>query len=127
MSTGLRAWLGRAVGAGESYAAWTRRDALRRWGIVALVVLLFVAIAVGGYAIGASQVSDVDSARQAGIKAGQKRGAATGSREGYAKAFHSAREHAFGPAYRDAYRAAYLDAFDRADLAAPGHIPVSGP
>jgi hypothetical protein len=46
---------------------------------------------------------------------------------GYGKAFRSAREQAFGPAYRDAYRAAYLDAFDRADLAPPGHVPVSGP
>ena len=127
VSTDVRAWLGGVVGTGDGYAAWTRRNALRRWGLVALVLLAFVAIAIGGYAIGASQVGDGDSARQAGADAGEQRGAALGTREGYGKAFRSAREQAFGPAYRDAYRAAYLGAFDRADLAAPGHVPVSGP
>ena len=55
VSTDVRAWLGGVVGSGDGYAAWTRRNALRRWGLVALVLLAFVAIAIGGYAIGASQ------------------------------------------------------------------------
>jgi hypothetical protein len=127
VSTDVRAWLGGVVGSGDGYAAWTRRNALRRWGLVALVLLGFVAIAIGGYAIGASQVGDVDSARQAGMEAGEQRGSAVGTREGYGKAFRAAREQAFEPAYRDAYRSAYLGEFDQADLSAPGHVPVSGP
>ena len=60
VSTDVRAWLGGVVGSGDGYAVWTRRNALRRWGLVALVLLAFVAIAIGGYAIGASQAGDVD-------------------------------------------------------------------
>ena len=30
-------------------------------------------------------------------------------------------------AYHDAYRTAYLDAFEKADLAAPSRVKVSGP
>ena len=119
-----RARLGGVVGSGDGYAAFTRRRALRQWGIALAVIVGFVATGVAGYAIGASQVGDVDSAQQAGIVAGAQRGTAEGTREGYQSAFKPARERAYDKAYDEAYVAAYREAFERADLAAPTHVKV---
>ena len=115
------------VGSGDGYAAFTRRRALRRWGIATAVIVGFVVAGVAGYAIGATQVSDADSAQQAGMDAGAQRGTAVGTREGYASTFKPARERAYDKAYDAAYVTAYRDAFEQADLAVPQHVKVSGP
>ena len=122
-----RAWLGRMVGAGDGYAAFVRRRALGQWALAAAVIVGFVATGVAGYAIGAAQVGDVDSAQEAGTVAGAQRGTAVGRREGYASTFKPARERAYDKAYDEAYITAYREAFGRADLAAPDHVKVSGP
>lgn len=124
---GGRARLGGFVGAGDGYAAFARRRLLRHWALLLPVIVGFIAVAVAGYAIGAAQHGDADSAREAGTIAGEVRGAAVGALEGYPDAYRSARRHGFDAAYREAYSAAYRDAFERADLAAPSQVQVSGP
>ena len=124
----VRARLGGVFGSGDGYASFTRRRALRQWGIAAAVIIGFVATGVAGYAIGAAQVGDVDSAQQAGMVAGTEKGTAVGTREGFASTFKPARERAFDKAYDQAYVTAYRDAFERADLAVPSQVKVvSGP
>ena len=44
------------VGSGDGYAAFTRRRALRRWGVATAVIVGFVVAGVAGYAIGSAQV-----------------------------------------------------------------------
>ena len=66
----MRDWLGGIVGSGEGYASFVRRRALRRWALISAAIIGLVAIAVVGYAIGASQVDDAASARQEGMTAG---------------------------------------------------------
>lgn len=122
-----RARLNDVVGVGDGYAASTRRRLLRHWALVLPLVVVFVAVAIGGYSLGASQRSDADRARQAGTIAGEVRGRAVGTIEGYPSAFRSARRHAYHVAYREAYRSAYRSAFERADLTAPRRVEVSGP
>ena len=123
----VRAWLGSTVGSGDGYRSAGRRHVLRQWALASAAIVGFVAIGVGGYAIGASQVGDADTAYRAGMTAGEQRGKAVGTREGYASAFKPARERAYDAAYNEAYRTAYRDAFEKADLAAPRHVKVSGP
>jgi hypothetical protein len=123
----VQAWLGSIVGSGDGYASTVRRRVLRQWALALAAVVGFVAIGVGGYAIGASQVRDADTAHQAGMTAGEQRGTAVGVREGYASAFRPARQRAYDAAYHEAYRTAYRDAFETADLAAPRRVKVSGP
>lgn len=100
---------------------------LRQWALVSAAIIGFVAVGIGGYAIGASQVGDADSAQQAGMAAGEQRGKAVGARKGYESAFRSARRDAYASAYRGGYRTAYRDAFQRAGLAKPSNVKVSGP
>lgn len=123
----VRAWLGGLVGSGDSYPAFVRRQKLRQFASVATVIAGLIAIGLGGYAIGASQVGDAGSAQQEGADAGEERGAAVGAREGYESAFRSARKRAFEQAYDQAYAAAYREAFESSDLAAPRQVKVSGP
>ncbi len=125
----VRARLGNFVGSGDGYwyTSIVRRRILRQWALASAVIVGFVAIGVGGYAIGASQVGDADTAYQAGATAGEQRGTEVGTREGYASAFRPARKRAYDAAYHEAYRTAYLEAFERADIAAPRRVKVSGP
>lgn len=125
--TNVRAWLGSVAGSGDGYRAFARRRVLRRLAFALAAIVVFVGIGVGGYAIGASQVGEIDTARQVGMTAGEARGTAVGTREGYASTFRSAREHAYDVAYRDAYGTAYRHAFERAGLPAPRHVKVPGP
>ena len=48
----LRARFAGVVGLGDGYAAFTRRRALRRWGIATAVIVGFVVAGVAGYALG---------------------------------------------------------------------------
>jgi hypothetical protein len=104
-----------------------RRDLVRRGALLLAAVLAVVAIGAAGYSVGASQVSDADTAYESGADAGEQRGTAVGSRRGYRSAFRRARERAFDAAYVDAYRTAYREAFESADFAAPSRVKVSGP
>lgn len=89
--------------------------------------MCLVVIGSVGFAIGRSQVTDAESARQTGIVAGEQRGAEIGKHDGYVQAFKPARERAYRLAYREAYRKAYAEAFAEADLSTPRNIVVSGP
>lgn len=126
----LRARIGNTVGSGPGAerpygARILRLDRRRALALAALVAL--IAVGIGGYAIGASQVVDVGEAEHAGMVEGQERGTPVGAREGYASAFASARERTFEAAYREAYRRAYLAEFEKADLAAPRRVVVRSP
>ena len=121
---GVRDRFAGLVGSGDGYAAFTRRRALRNWGIATAVIVGFIAAGVAGYAIGAAQVGDADSAQQEGMAAGEERGTAVGTREGYASTFRPARKRAYDKAYDEAYTAAYRDAFERTGVAVPSHVQV---
>lgn len=99
----------------------------RRWRALAAGIVCLVVIGSVGFAIGRSQVTDAESARQTGIVAGEQRGAEIGKHDGYVQAFKPARERAYRLAYRAAYRKAYAEAFAEADLSTPRNIVVSGP
>lgn len=111
----------------SGHLALEDRRVRRRLALVSAAIAGSLAIGVGGYAVGASQVSDADDARQAGMVAGEQVGSAVGAREGFERAFRPARKRAYGEAYREAYRAAYRRAFEQADLSSPRRVRVSGP
>ncbi len=115
------------MGSGDGYSAYLRRRAIRGWVPALAAIIGFVGVAMGGYAIGSSQVGDADAAWQAGRALGEQRGTAVGTREGYAGAFKSARDQAYDAAYREAYAAAYVLAFQRGGLDPPRRVKVSGP
>ena len=124
---GYTAWRDKVLGVGDGFEAFERRRRIRRLGIAVAVLAVGLAIGVGGYAIGVSQVVDADQAHEVGLDTGRVQGAAVGAREGYAKAFRSARRDAFEPAYRESYRSSYLEEFANADLSAPSKVEVRGP
>ena len=124
---GLSAWRDKVLGVGDGFEAFERRRRIRRLGIAVPALAVGLAIGVGGYAIGVSQVVDADQAQEAGFEAGRVQGTAVGARDGYAEAFRSARRDAFEPAYRESYRSAYLEEFAEADLPAPDDVEVRGP
>ncbi len=99
----------------------------RHWRVIAGAAAGLVLIAVVGYAIGSSRVSDAATAREAGITAGERRGEKSGANQGYERAFKPARERSYRLAYRRAYRAAYASAMEDAGLSAPRLIKVTAP
>ena len=126
----LRSRLGNMVasrrGAERYHGLDIEPSAHRRRALALAATVGLVAIGVTGYAIGASKGVEVGAAERAGMAAGEQRGIAEGAREGYASAFKPARERAYDAAYRKAYRTAYRDEFEKADLAAPGSVPLRG-
>jgi hypothetical protein len=99
----------------------------RRIGFTLAAIAAFVAIAVGGYLLGASQEVDLGAAEQAAMTEGEQRGTATGTRDGFRSTFKPARERAYEIAYRTAFRKAYRREFEQADLPVPSRVPVSRP
>ena len=124
---GYSAWRDKVLGTGDGYEAFERRRRLRRLAIAIPVLLVGLAIGIGGFAIGQSQVVDADQAQEKGFEAGREQGIEVGAREGYDEAFRSARRDAFAAAYGDSYRSAYLAEFAAADLPAPENVEVPEP
>ncbi len=122
-----RAWPKSIPWRSGGYAALENRRLRRRLALVLAGIAGALAIGAGGYAVGASQVSDADDARRAGKIAGEQVGAAVGVREGFTRAFRPARKRAYEESYSEAYRTAYRRAFEKADLSPPRRVRVSGP
>ena len=124
---GYSAWRDKVLGIGDGFEAFERRRRIRRLKIAVPALAVGLAIGVGGFAIGGSQVVDADQAQEEGFEAGREQGMAVGTREGRVEAFRSSRRDAFESAYRKSYRSAYLEEFADADLPAPDEVEVHGP
>lgn len=102
----------------------TRSPRQRRLALAAVLSLLVLAAAVGGYLVGSASDADVEPARPL-IGAAEAQSAPTvGSAEDRARAFKAGRERGFAAVYPKAYRSAYVKEFRKAGLGAPAKVRV---
>jgi hypothetical protein len=72
--------------------------------MVATILAVGLATAVGGYAIGASRGADLDGARLAGERDGAHVGGVQGSKRGYDAGFKAAKRQATRRSYRSSFQ-----------------------
>lgn len=102
----------------------TRSPRQRRLALAAVLSLLVLAAAAGGYLIGSASDPDVEPAGPP-VGAAEAQSAPTvGSAADRAPAFKAGRERGFAAAYPKAYRRAYLKQFREAGLGAPAKVRV---
>ena len=99
---------------------WTLRSA---WAACSLI-LVALALGVGGYLVGSSTGADLEAARNQGLAAGVQIGAKAGDRRGYVSGYELGKRQGYGGAYREAFRTAYQAAFREVGLSAPNFTDI---
>lgn len=102
----------------------TRSPRQRRLVLAAVLSLLVLGAAAGGYLIGSASDADVEPARPPIGAAEAQIDPTVASAEDRARAFKAGRERGFSAAYPKAYRSAYVKEFREAGLGAPGKVRV---
>jgi hypothetical protein len=99
----------------EDPGRWT----LRSVSAACSLVLVVLALGLGGYIVGSKSGEDLDAARAEGVAVGQLTGAKAGDRQGYRSGYELGERQGYGGGYREAFRTAYQAAFRDAGLDAP--------
>jgi hypothetical protein len=97
----------------------------RRQFLVGLgLLVVVVALGVGGYLFGRSTGEDLDAARAHGTALGQTEGSAKGASEGFTAGRKEGRNAAYAKSYDRSYRDGYQQAYEDAGLNPPDEITV---
>ncbi len=91
------------------------------------VVLLAVALGVGGYFVGKGTGEDLEVARAEGTAAGKKMGTLKGTKQGFKTGFRRGNARGYDKAYGPAYKSSYVKAYEDAGLGAPAKSEIEVP
>lgn len=92
-----------------------------------VVVLLAIALGVGGYFVGKGTGEDLDAARAQGATAGKKAGTLKGTKQGFKAGFRKGKSKGYEKAYGPAYKSSYVKAYEDAGLDAPAKSEIEVP